>query len=163
MIPSSAFQIVGQTADRLEILDPPRYMTAGFGLAVGLVYLIFALLLARRRTPGVMINWAHVTISAVIMLVGLGLLTSRTMITLSKSSDALVLEKQYFGLSFEHLNIPLTIIRSAVVETKQGYTQRIVIILREGEPIPLGYFTGQAGHNTAANAINDFIGAHNDH
>lgn len=158
MIPSSTIAVVGQSADRLEILDPPRYATAVFAVSLAAAYVLVLLFFQRRRGPEIPFSWAHMIVPTAVALIGFGLFTSRTTITLSRSRGNMTVSRQYFGISSMPQSVSLGSIRSATVETRKGYSRRIVLVMRSGEPIPLGRFTGQAGHYDIANAINDFLG-----
>src|SRR5215472_5904523 len=158
MIPSSTIAVVEQSADRLEILDPPRYMTGMFAVALAVAYVLALLFFQKRRGPAVLFASGHPAIPAAILLVGLGLLTSWTNVTLSRSLGNMTVRTRYFGIPLAVQSVSLGLIRSATVETRKGYLQRIVVVLRSGDPTPLGRFTGQAGHYDAANAINSFLG-----
>jgi hypothetical protein len=158
MLPSSSIAVVGQSADRLEILDPPRYTTAVLAIVLAVVYVLVLLFFQKRRGLESPFPWEHLVAPLVIFLIGTGLLTSFTRITFSRSLGNATIKRRYFGIALAAQYVSLGSVRSATVETRRGYSQRIVLVLRSGEPMPLGRFTGQAGHYDAANAINDFLG-----
>ncbi len=157
IFPSSAIHVVIRTSDRLEILDPPRYSVGAIALIIGMGFLWFVT--ARKRSTTLPLNWAQIAIAIGITLAGLILITASGRIILSRSSGTLIIERQFLGIHLFPVQIRLSDIRSAKVESRSGPRRKIVLILQSGQPISVGTLTGQAGHYESANAINDFLGA----
>lgn len=155
MLPSSAIQVIRQSQDQLEIIDPPRY-GAAWGTIIIAVVLLWLFMVKRR--PSVPISWLAIAIPIIMVVGSIALLGSRTRITLKRSSGILLIEREFFGRSSSGEQIPLTDIRNAIVESRSGPRRKIIVVLRTGGLIPLGSFSGQEGHYAAANAINDFLG-----
>jgi hypothetical protein len=156
ILPSSAIQVVTQTSERLEILDPPRYLAGAVAVVVGVGLLWLGL---RKRDTAVPIHWPYIVLALAAIFVGLALITGRGYIVLSRSEGTLTIQKQYFGVYSFPVRIRLGDIRSAVVESDSDTGHhKMILVLRSGEPVSVGTYTGQAGHYAAADAINDFLG-----
>lgn len=155
--PSSAIHVVTSTPDRLEILDPPRYWTGAIALIIGMGFLWF--FTTRKRDASLTLNWAQIAIAIGMILAGLILITGSGRIVLSRSSNTLIIERQYIGIHLFPVQIRLSDIRNVTVESRSGPRRKIVLILQSGRPISVGTFTGQRGHYESAKAINEFLGA----
>jgi hypothetical protein len=117
MASSSAIQVLQQSADQLDIVDPPRYTTAVLTILIAVA--LIAIFIFKRR-PGVPLSWLQIAIPAAMALVGIVFLASRTWITLSHSSGTLVIAKQFFGKIVSVQTIRLNDIDNAVVESRSG-------------------------------------------
>jgi len=158
MIPSSAIQVVEQTPTRLVILDPPYYLVGGLILLVGLVG---ALQFGRAFTGGkqVLVSpWLTLLLVSPFVLVGLGLLTSRTVVTLSRDLGNATVDRRIFGLPWLKKEVPLADLRNAEIQRGHRQTKRLALVLRNGSKIGLGAFTNVGGgQEQAAAAINAFL------
>ena len=152
MFPSTALRVVESDASKLVILDPPNYLLAGILLLVALAIGIFMLKSGAQVTVRMM---AIILLPLVIS--GLGLLSSNTVVEFSKASGDVTILRRRFGFPKSPSVTPLSSLRYARVETSRG-ARRLALITNSGGAL---YPTGAAargGEYEAANAINDFLG-----
>ncbi|HEV2401146.1 MAG TPA: hypothetical protein VGS27_29705 [Candidatus Sulfotelmatobacter sp.] len=153
MFPTSAIQVLTKTSEQVEILDPPRYSAGAVVLLAGAIMLWFGL---RSRGNGEA-HWPYFVLGVPAVLLGLILFTGRDSISLSRITGTLTIQRSYVGVTFNPVSIPLSNVRNAVVESNGSDQHKIVLVLRSGNSVSIGKFSGQAGHYAAASAINDFL------
>jgi hypothetical protein len=156
MIPSSAIQVTAQSAAALEIVDPPMYAAGGAILLLSIAGLVLLHHAESRSGSKLQLGWPGYAVLLVFALIGLAFLTSREEILFSLDTGSMTVRKWSLGISRSEMVLPLATIQAAQVE-RNRYGYRVVVILKEGQIISLGRFTGQSGHYAAANAINNFL------
>jgi hypothetical protein len=155
---SSAIRIIERTPSRLVILDPPSYVFGSVFLAIGIVFVLFALPFGRGTDGPAKFNWLAALMAAPFLLVGLINLTGQTTTTLSRETGNMMVDARYIGLRFSNANVPLTSVRQATVESGGRGSRRLVAVLENGHVILLTGNTDRQGHYEAAIAINEFLG-----
>jgi hypothetical protein len=153
MFSSSAIHVIEQTGDRLVVTDPPYYTLGWCLVGLALVTLVFRYFVSASSTH----LWPGFLLAVPFLLAGVGLLTSDTTFTFSRSAGTVVIDKRTFGIVRPVREVPLRNIQSARVETGRN-SRRLVLVLESGGTIPMGTLTSQQGQFQAANAINRILG-----
>jgi len=156
MLPPEAIQVIENTPSRVVILDPPNYSFGAWLLFMAVVVGgIAAFLFLRGFLP---------ELSAILLLVfvalaafGAYLMTSKRLISLSRSEGVLTVEKGTWGRSHLEATIPLERIRRADVQNI-GYAHSIAIVMQSGEEFSLSDGSNRQGYSGAVDAMNDFLG-----
>lgn len=156
MLPNSAIQVLEQSPSRLVVIDPPYY-SLGIGFLIVAVITLSVTAIHRSMTGRPLSTaWLGMILTALPLLIGLGLMTSRSIITLDRPTDTLTFDGRWIGLYHERATYPLSSILNATVETSSA-SARLVIVFQSGDALALSSFTGRRGQYTGANAINSFL------
>jgi len=154
-MPSSAFHVVEQTPFKLVITSPPYY-------SQGIIFLVVAIWAAASGflVPRGMHQWPRYAAFAValpMLVASLVILTSRAEIVLSRETGKLAFGRSVLGMTREHAEVRLEEIRRVAVQAGGRGTQRLIAVLDGGQEVPLSAFTSQAGKDSSAAAINEFL------
>ena len=149
MFPSSAVQVIEQTGDRLVVVNPPYYVVGWCLILLALIMIGFRCFVSGANL------WPGLFIAAPFLIAGLGMLTSSTTFSFSRSGVVTV-DRRTFGISRSTKQLRLQDIRSATVETGRN-SRRLILVLTSGSVIPMGSLTSQQGNYKAASSINNFL------
>lgn len=158
MFTSSAIEVIERTPWRLVILDPPYYLLGAGLIATSLVALPFLWFLGSRYgvLSKALLWWVVVSIPFV--AAGLALCTGRTVVTFSRETSRVSIERRYVGFAVRSRGYPLDHIARAAVETARA-GRSLILLTRAGSPIVLTSITDRGGYYEAAQAINQFLAA----
>lgn len=157
MKPSSSIQVHSDAAARtLTVIDPPY---VGLGIALVVVgVLSLGIWMGIAKAKGVSMKWGLLGLvtSLPFILGGVGILTSKTTLTLSRDSNQAKIESRYFHFFGDTRTFPLSELQGARVETSEG-NRSLVLLLKSGQTLGLTSFSDRDGHYAAEKAINDFV------
>jgi hypothetical protein len=160
MFPSSAIRVLERTPLKLIVASPPYYSAGTSFILLSLLTAVFLIYVGRKKpNQGERPLWPTLLLIGPFFAVGAGLLTSRTLATLSRDTGELTVERRFFGVPLNDVKVPLEDLRYATVEAGRG-SRRLVLICQSGRVVSIGAFTDRGGQYAAANAINDFLGSH---
>lgn len=151
MFASSVMRVVQSTPTRLVIVDPPYYLGGGILMLIGII--LGAVLLNLKVQNSTRIA---VIVTLPIFIAGLGALTSQTVMTFSRETGTVSIQRRWFGFSRSKIEVPLDSVRYATVQTQRG-SRRFAIVLTSGRVLAPGSATTQGGEYDVTNAINDFL------
>jgi hypothetical protein len=156
LFPPEAIQVVERSPLRVVIIDPPYYSAGAwilfFAVCVGLAA---SFLWYRGYLP---------PLAGMLLLVFLGLsvfglylMTSKRVISLSRTDGILRIEKGAFGMSHPEAAVPLDQIQKAIVENVR-FAHSLVVVMKSGQAFSLGGSSDRQGYFGAAEAINALLG-----
>jgi len=151
MFASSVMHVVESTPTRLVILDPPYYLGGGILVLIGII--LGAVLLNLRIQNSTRVA---MIVTIPIFVAGIGALTSQTTMTFSRETGTASIQRHWFGIPRNKIEVPLDSVRYATVQTQRG-SRRFAIVLSSGRVLAPGSATTQGGEYDVTNAINDFL------
>lgn len=157
---SDSVQVIEKTADRLTVLIPPFHSVAYalfFASALALV-----LIVSLRKAPSstrVVLGGACL----VLLVLAFYLITSSTLMVLSRPQHTLLIEHRAFGFEMSKKSYPLDDVVAFGLYSAKGYrgndlSHDISVELKSGREFGVvGVNTNQRGFEAAVEALNDFL------
>jgi len=155
MLSSSALRILENTPARLVAYDPPYQAFGWLFLFFGCCLAMLMVFVMIKTHPGKILFIGYLP-ALIFGVIGLGALLNDSTITLSRQSRSLVIENRFYGMRSSRAPIALTDIQSAAVRSVKNLN-RVVVILKSGEEIPLTSATDRDGYGILAQDINRFL------
>lgn len=155
MFPASAIRAFEQSGTKLVVVCPPFYGAAAFSFVLAVVMFAATWFAAGRdlgRTGTLVLLASNVPF----LLISAGLATTGAAAIVDSRAGLVHVRTRIFGIPTQQVSLPLSSVAAAAVQTGRR-THRLVFQVRDGAPVPLGFFTNQPGHYDAADAINRFL------
>lgn len=157
MFPSEAIQVLENSSSGVVILDPPYYSFGAYMFFLAICMGGLAYFLLSRGGVLASIGLPFIVLAIALAVFGSYLLTSKRLITLSRSDGVLRIEKSTWGMRRLESTIPLDQIRRVTVENVR-FSHYIVAVMKSGESFRLGDGSNRQGYYGAVDAINSFLG-----
>jgi|RhiMethySRZTD1v2_1073278.scaffolds.fasta_scaffold19902_4 hypothetical protein len=138
---------------QLEVTSPPFYVAATAVATMSIAALVGSAIVL-RGTPALVL-YGTIVIQGLSSLLPLGFLLTGVHALFDPARDSVTVDHRWFGFVFRR-SFRFSHVRGAGLESGRR-TSRVVILLKDGSIVKLGFLNNAPGQSESVQAINDLV------